>query len=92
MKELIKELISLNKEKEAIEADIAAVKAEIEAQLPEDGYKDDSVTIIRVKGSTSTSIDLKALEKKEPNLYAELIEDYTKTTERKPSISYKFKK
>ena len=92
MKELIKKLISLQKEKDVIEAKIADVKSKIEAQLPDDGYKDDDVTITRTAGSTSTSIDLKALEKKEPELYAELLADYIKTTTKKESIAYRFKK
>lgn len=92
METLIKELISLIKEKELVEADIATVKAKIEAQLPEDGYKDANVTITRTAGSTITSIDLAALEKKEPELYKELLADYTKTTTKKGSISYRFKK
>jgi hypothetical protein len=92
MEELIKELISLTKEKELVEADIAAVKAKIEAQLPADGYKDANITITRTAGSTSTSIDLKELEKKEPELYEELLKDYTKTTTKKESIAYRFKK
>lgn len=47
------------------------------------------IKITRVNGSTSTSIDLKALEKEEPELYAELLKDYPKVTNRKPYLTFK---
>ena len=89
---LISVLIEKVKAKEAIEKEIADIKAAIEAELPEEGFKNELVTIVRRKPSESTSIDLKALEKNEPQLYEDLVRDYTKVTKKPGSISYNFKK
>ncbi|WP_368251368.1 hypothetical protein [Enterococcus sp. 2201sp1_2201st1_B8_2201SCRN_220225] len=42
--------------------------------------------ISRVEASESKSIDLKAVQKEEPELYTELLEDYPKVSKRKASI------
>ena len=49
------------------------------------------VKITRVNGSTSTSVDLKAMEEKEPKLYAELLEDYPKVSTKKSYLTFKVK-
>lgn len=93
MKELIKELLDLEKEKALVEADIDAVKAKIEAELePGEGYKDDNITISYYPPTTSVSIDMTALKKKEPELYEELRNDYKKTSNSKGYYRYNIKK
>ena len=93
MKELIKELLDLEKEKALVEADIDAVKAKIEAELkPGEGYKDDNITISYYPPTTSVSIDMTALKKKEPELYEELKNDYKKTSNNKGYYKYAIKK
>ena len=93
MKELIQELLELEKEKELVEADIDAVKAKIEAELePGEGYKDDNITISYYPPTTSVSIDMTALKKKEPELYEELRNDYKKTSNSKGYYRYNIKK
>ena len=92
MEELVKQLIALNREAMFINDEIAKVKTKIEEMLPENGYKDESVTISRRAATTSKSIDLKALETKEPELYQDLLNDYCKTSVKKESVSYIFKK
>lgn len=93
MKELIQELINLEKEKALVEADIAAVKAKIEEGLkPGEGYKDDKITISYIKPSSSVSLDTKKLKEKEPGLYKELETDYPKITEKKGYYTYKITK
>ena len=93
MKELIKELLDLEKEKALVEADIAAVKAKIEAELkPGEGYKDDNITISYYPPTTSISIDMTALKNKEPELYEELRNDYKKTSNSKSYYKYNIKK
>lgn len=92
LKNLSLELFTLNREKEAIENRIAELKKQIEEVLPADGYKDEIVTISRVAESSTTSIDLKSFKEKEPTLYEELIADYSKTTTKKASVSYRFAK
>lgn len=93
MIELIQELLELEKEKELVEADIAAVKAEIEAKLkPGEDYKDDNITISYTKPSTSVSLDTKKLKEKEPELYKELEHDYPKTSNKNGYYQYKIAK
>lgn len=93
MKELIKELLDLEKEKALVEADIDAIKAKIEAELkPGEGYKDDNITISYYPPTTSVSIDMTALKKKEPELYEELRNDYKKTSNSKAYYKYAIKK
>lgn len=89
---LISVLCEKVKAKEKLEQEIAEIKIAIEADLPEEGYKNDYVTISRRKGSESVSIDYKAFEKKEPQLYEELLADYKKVKITNPSVSYTFKK
>lgn len=89
---LISILVEKVRAKEKLEAEIAEIKTAIEVDLPDEGYKNDQVTISRKKGSTKVSIDYKAFEKKEPQLYEELLADYKKVTETKASVSYTFKK
>lgn len=67
------------------------LKSQLEKSMDEYGvksFKNEYITISRVEGSTSTSIDLKQLEEKEPKLYGELLEDYPKTTTRKPYVKF----
>lgn len=85
---LVEKLIA----KDILEKEIAEIKLAIELELGEEGFKNDSITISRSKASESTSIDLKALEKAEPELYADLLKDYTKVTKRSGSVSYKLNK
>lgn len=93
MTDLIKELLELEKEKALVEADIDAVKAKIEAELePGEGYKDDNITISYYPPTTSVSIDMTALKKKEPELYEELRNDYKKTSNSKGYYRYNIKK
>ena len=93
MTELIKELIDLEKEKALVEADIAAVKAKIEEQLkPEEGYKNNLISISYIKPSFSVSLDTKKLKDKEPELYDELEHDYPKVSEKKGYYQYKITK
>lgn len=46
----------------------------------------DYCKISRVEASESKSIDLKAVQKKEPELYTDLLKDYPKVSKRKESI------
>lgn len=89
---LVNVLCEKVKQKEQLEKEIAELKVAIEAELPEEGFKNEQVTISRKKGSETVSIDYKAFEKKEPELYEELLADYKKVKIVKPSVSYTFKK
>lgn len=84
-------LSDLKKQKEALEKIEKDVKEELERAMDEYGIKSvktDKITISRVEESTSTSIDLKELEKKEPELYNELLNDYPKTTTKKAYVKF----
>lgn len=85
----MKNLSELKKEQDRL-ADLEKIaRNELQAVMEEFGitqFKNDYVTISLVKGSTTISIDLKALEKKEPELYADLLKDYPKETIKKDSV------
>ena len=85
----MKNLSELKKEQDRLAEIEKSVCADLQAVMDEFGitqFKNDYVTISLVKGSTSVSIDLKSLEKKEPELYAELLADYPKETVKKDSV------
>lgn len=88
IKELVKELIDLEKEKALVEDDIAIVKEKIEKEITEDGYKDASISIAYVNPTSSTSFDTKAFKEKEPDLYEELMKDYSKTSTKSGYYKY----
>lgn len=46
----------------------------------------DFVKVTVTKASESVNVDLKELQKKEPRLYGELVEDYPKVTKRAESV------
>lgn len=91
-KALINILVEKLIKRDALDKEIAELKTAIEAELGDEGFKDEAITISRSKASESTSIDLKALEKAEPELYADLLKDYIKVTKRSGSVSYKLNK
>ena len=85
----MKNLSELKKEQDRLAELEKTARSQLQSVLDEYGitqFKNDYVTISLVKGSTTTSIDLKALEKKEPELYADLLKDYPKETVKKDSI------
>lgn len=51
-------------------------------------FKNEYITISYVPESTSESIDLKALQTNEPELYEELLADYKKVTTRKGYVRF----
>lgn len=85
----MKNLSDLKKEQDRL-ADLEKIaRNELQAVMEEFGitqFKNDYVTISLVKGSTTISLDLNALEKKEPELYADLLKDYPKETIKKDSV------
>lgn len=86
---VMKNLSDLKKEQDRLAEIEKNFRTELQTVMDEYGivsFKNDYVTISLVKGSTTVSIDLKALEKKEPELYAELLADYPKETVKKDSV------
>ena len=87
-------LAEVTKQKKALEDQEKKVKSELEKLMDEYGIKsldNQFIKIIRVAGSSSTTIDLKKLEEQEPDLFKELLADYPKTTTRKASIRFDVK-
>ena len=92
--QVFKQLADITKTKKQIEDQEKKVKADLEKAMDANDIKsidNQFLKITRVNGSTSTSIDLKALEEKEPKLYGELLEDYPKVTTKKSYLTFKVK-
>ena len=87
-------LAEVTKQKKALEDQEKKVKSQLEKLMDEYGIKsleNQFIKIIRVAGSSSTSIDLKKLEEQEPDLFKELLADYPKTTTRKAYVKFDVK-
>lgn len=54
-------------------------------------YSDDIYTVQFVGATESISIDTRALQKKDPIMFGQLVEDYPKTTKRAESVRISFK-
>lgn len=91
---VIQNLVTMVNTKKEIEDQEKKIKAQLEKLMDEYGIKsldNDLIKITRVAESSSTSIDLKALEAKEPDLHKELMDDYPKITTRKAYLTFKVK-
>lgn len=89
-----KQLSEITKTKKQLEEQEKKVKSQLEKAMDEYEIKsidNEFLKITRVAASSSTSIDLKALEEKEPKLHQELLEDYPKVTNRKAYLTFKVK-
>jgi phage regulator Rha-like protein len=89
-----KQLSEITKTKKQLEEQEKKVKADLEKAMDEHEIKsidNQFLKITRVAASSSTSIDLKTLEEKEPELHKELLEDYPKVTNRKSYLTFKVK-
>lgn len=79
-------LHDFKKQKEEMEKAEKELKDYLLQAMEENGiksFKNEYITISHIEASTSTSIDLKALEKEEPELYKDLLKDYPKVTSKK---------
>jgi hypothetical protein len=84
----------MEKQSKELANKVKVAKEEIEAAMNEYNIKsidNDFLKITRVEASSSTSIDLKTLLEKEPKLHGELLEDYTKVTNRKAHVKFTVK-
>ncbi|WP_312753723.1 hypothetical protein [Rummeliibacillus suwonensis] len=83
----------IQQEKE-IKEKTKALKEELGAAMDKFGIKsidNDLLKITRTTGSTSKSLDTTKLKNEEPKLFAELLEDYPKITQRSASLTIKVK-
>lgn len=82
----MKKIADVNKEMKQLKEIDAQNRKYVEDLMEEYGVKsidNDFVKIAYVEPTESTSVDIKLLEKKEPELHQELLEDYPKVTKRK---------
>lgn len=89
-----KKLSELKKEQDRLAEIEKDVKSTLEKAMEENdivSIKNEYITISKVEASESVSIDLKALETKEPELYNDLLKDYPKKTFRKASLRFTVK-
>lgn len=92
--QVFKQLSEITKTKKVLEEQEKTMKEQLEKAMNEHGIQsidNQYLKITRVSESSSTSIDLKTLEKKEPKLYGELLEDYPKVTNKKAYLTFKVK-
>lgn len=88
------DLQQMKKAKETLEKREIDIKNELLDAMKEYGIKsikNEYITISYVDGTTTETIDLKALQEKEPELYKELLEDYKKITIRNPYVKFVIK-
>lgn len=88
------QLSALNKQLKQLQEQEKALKADLEKAMDKYDIKsidNEFVKITRVAESKTTTIDLKALQEKEPALYGELLEDYPKVTVRKAHVKIQVK-
>lgn len=87
--DVMRKLSELNAEKKRLDALDAELREKLTTAMEEYGvtnFKNDYVSITKIDASESVSVDLKALEKKEPECYKGLIEDYPKVTKKKAYV------
>lgn len=91
---LINKLVAFKKQQNKMEVLEKELKENLKKVMEKYGmkqFKNDVITITYVDESESTSIDLKALEKREPTLHAELLEDYPKVTKKNAYVRFTVK-
>lgn len=88
---VFKQLAELKAQIKELERQQDEVKAGILEAMEHYGvksFKNELITITYVPDSETESIDLKALQAQEPDLYDELLNDYRKITKRKGYVRF----
>lgn len=80
--ERLKEIKKLKDKLEAEEKEIKAEMLEELKKLGKDNYKDEYAELSIIAPTQSVSIDARAIEKKDAELYVKLMNDYPKVTKR----------
>ena len=87
--DVMRKLSELNAEKKLLDELDKQLRDELNKTMTEYGvtkFENNYVTITAVAPSESVSVDLKALEKAEPECYKGLLEDYPKVTKKKSYV------
>lgn len=88
---LIQQLVEFKKHQNEIELQEKQLKAQLKEAMEKYGiksFKNDLITITYVDERESTSVDLKALMKAEPECYRGLLKDYPKVTKKSAYVSF----
>lgn len=91
---LLQQLVDFKKLQSNMELQEKRLKRDLKQAMEKHGiksFKNDLITITYVDESESTSIDLKALEKKEPECYNGLLNDYPKVTKKSAYVRFAIK-
>lgn len=86
---IFQRLAEFKKVQDEMKAQEEKLKADLEKSMAVHGiksFKNEYVTLSYIEASTSETIDLKAMQEKEPQLYDELLADYRKVTNKKAYV------
>jgi hypothetical protein len=92
--QVMQDLATLTRKEKALAESNKQLKAQLEVAMDANDIKsidNEYLKITRVAASSTTSIDLKKLEKQEPNLHKELLDDYPKVNNRKSHVKFTVK-
>lgn len=87
--EPMRQLANLKKEKDRLDELEKSARDQLEKAMAAyniKSFSNEYVSIVHVAETTSTSLDTKKLQTKEPKLYEELMTDYPKVTNKKAYI------
>lgn len=91
---IFKALRDLKKQKEELERQEEVAKGMLEEAMEQNGiksFKNEYITISYVEASSTTTVDLKKLQEKEPECYEGLIADYPKVMNKKAYVKFTVK-
>lgn len=89
--EILDKLYELELKKKEIEKEIKNIQQEILDTSIEKTLENDHIKVTIIPASSYETIDMKQVKEKEPNLYKELEEVYSKTVNRKEYVKVKLK-
>lgn len=87
-------LLEIKRQQDSLSEMEKEIKSELESAMDEYGVasvKTENITMTKVSESTTTTIDLRKLEKEDPNCYRSLLKDFPKTTKKKAFVMFKVK-
>lgn len=87
--ELMQDLWRVEQQKKEIDEKEKALKKDLQEMMKDDDFEaveDEFLKVSIVSPKPSESIDMKALQKKEPELFEDLKKDYLKVVEKSPYL------
>lgn len=92
--QVMADIQALTKQEKELTQQTKDLKADLEKAMDEHNIKsidNEFLKITRVGPSETTSIDIKKMKEKEPDLHEELLADYPKVTKRKAYVRFTVK-